>query len=317
MEKKDFKIIFMGTPEFALISLKALVKEKYDLLAVVTQPDRPRGRGKKVIFSPVKEYALAAGLTCLQPVKAKNPEFVKLLKLLAPDLLVTAAYGQILPREVLAIPSQGAINVHASLLPHYRGAAPVHRAIMNGEKETGVTIYYMDVGMDTGDIILQEKVRIKEGETTGELQYRLAVLGKEVLLKAVSLIREKKASRIPQNNQEASNAPLLKREEEKIDWSWEGKKIVNLINALSPVPGAYTFFEQRRVKIRRASYLFCQGEQGSVIKVTKEGILVAAGEGGVMLKEVQPAGKKVMTAAEFSRGYGLVVGTRMRRCVNK
>lgn len=310
MKKEDFKIVFMGTPEFALTSLKGLLEGGCKPVAVVTQPDRPRGRGKKVTPSPVKEYAMAAGLPCLQPVKARNSEFVESLKLLAPDLLVTAAYGQILSREVLAIPSLGAINVHASLLPHYRGAAPVHRAIMAGERETGITIYYMDAGMDTGEIILQEKIRIKEGETTGELQDRLAVLGKEVLLQALSLIRAKKASRTPQNNQEASYAPLLKREEEKIDWSWEGKKIVNLINALSPVPGAYTSFEQRRIKIRRASYLSCQGEQGSVLQVAKEGILVAAGEGGVLLKEVQPAGKKVMTAAEFSRGYGLVVGKK-------
>ncbi len=302
------KIVFMGTPEFALISLKGLLEEKYNLVAVVTQPDRPQGRGKKITPSPVKEYALEANLPCLQPVSVRNPEFIKSLRLLTPDLLVTAAYGQILPSKILAIPSLGAINVHASLLPRYRGAAPVHRAIMAGEGETGATIYYMDAGMDTGDIILQEKIRIEEDETTGELQSRLAVLGKEVLLKAVSLIREKRAARTPQNNQEVSYAPLLRREEEKINWSWGGKRIVNLINSLSPVPGAYTYFEQRRVKIRRAAYLFCQGKQGSVIQVTKEGILVAAGEGGVMLKEVQPAGKKVMTAAEFSRGYGLVVG---------
>ncbi len=307
MYLSDIKIIFMGTPKFALPSLEGLL-ENYKLEHVVTQPDRPRGRGKKVVPSPVKEFAITKGLNCFQPEKVKDSNFLEQLAAIKPDLIVTAAYGQILSKELLAIPSLGSLNVHPSLLPLYRGAAPIQRTIMAGDKETGVTIYYMDEGMDSGEIILQEKTVIKEGETAGELHDRLSYLGVEILLKAIELITDNRASSYPQDHNKATYAAPITREEEEIDWLLDGKTVTNKINGLSPNPGAFTYFRGKRLKIFKANFTFDEGKKGTVIEVLDDGFVVGTNEGSVFIGEVQPAGKKIMTASAFIRGYNLDKG---------
>lgn len=303
-----FDIIFMGTPEFAIPSLKALVYNNYGIKAVVTQPVKPRGRGKKPLATPVKEYALSTGLPCLEPHNLREKGFLEDLRELRPSLAVTAAYGKMLPPEVLRIPSLGCINVHPSLLPLYRGAAPVQRAIMDGARETGVTIYYMDKGMDSGDIILQEKVIIKREETGGELLARLAAVGAEALLRAVALIAAGNAQRVPQDPLKATPAPSIGREDERIDWTLDAAVVASRINGLSPSPGAHALFRGRRLKIMRAAPSPRSGTAGTIVDLGQDVFEVAAGSGAVLVREVQPEGKRVMSAADFMRGYRLNLG---------
>jgi methionyl-tRNA formyltransferase len=306
----DFGIIFMGTPEFAIPSLKALVYNNYEIKAVVTQPQKPRGRGRKTLAVPVKEYALAKGLPCLEPHDLRERGFLEGLKELSPSLVVTAAYGKILPPQVLQIPALGCINVHPSLLPLYRGAAPVQRAIMAGARETGVTIYYMDKGMDTGDIILQKKVAIHPGETGGELLARLAAEGARSLLEAVALMAAGNAPRVPQDHPRATKAPPLSREDERIDWTLAAALVASRINGLSPSPGAYTLFRGKRLKIMRALPTPGAGTAGTILAMGKSAFEVAAGSGAVRVREVQPEGKRVMPAEDFMRGYRLDLGEK-------
>lgn len=297
------KVIFMGTPAFALPSLRALVYNKYRVMAVVTQPDKPRGRGRNLAPTPVKEYALKQGLNCLEPDKLRDPGFLQTVRDLSPSLIVTAAYGKILPPDLLDIPPLGCINLHPSLLPLYRGAAPVQRAVMDKAGETGVTVYVMDEGMDSGDILLQEKVPLKKGETAGELMGRLAEKGASTLLKAAALLAGGKAAPRPQDHRRATYAPPIRREEELIDWFRDGEAVASHINGLSPSPGAYGFFRGRRLKVLRALPAEGSGQAGQVLGLRREGILVAAGSGAVLLCDVRPEGKKTMSAGEFIRGY--------------
>lgn len=308
----DFSIIYMGTPKFAIPSLKALVYNKYTVKAVVTQGEKPRGRGNKALATPVKEFAVQNGLPCLEPSNLRDPGFLADIRELNPTLVVTAAYGKILPPEVLEIPSLGCINLHASLLPLYRGAAPVQRALMAGALETGVTIYYMDKGMDTGDIILQEKVAIGAGETAGELLSRLATEGAKALLKAVSLIQAGNAPRVPQDHGRATKAPPLRREEERIDWSLDAAVVASRINGLSPSPGAYTIFRGKRLKILGATPSPKSGPAGRILALGKDAFEVAAGSGAVLIRHVQPEGKRIMPAADFMRGYRLHLGEELQ-----
>ncbi|NLK51738.1 MAG: methionyl-tRNA formyltransferase [Syntrophomonadaceae bacterium] len=305
------RIVFMGSADFAVPSLEALVKAEYDLLAVVTQPDRPRGRGRKLAFTPVKEKALELGLPLYQPVSARSPEFAAWLRQLNPDIAVVVAYGQILPVEVLAIPVHGGINVHASLLPRYRGAAPVHWAVLQGEKVTGVSTMYMDVGMDTGDIILQQSIPISEEATAGEIYDWLAREGATLLVKTLQLIQEGKAPRLPQEASAATYAPALQREDEKIDWTKPAEDIRNQIRGLNPWPGAYTEWEGKVLKVWRAQkWDGPDHEEGTFYQpgriqgiVKNQGILVQTGKGLLLLTEVQPTGKQRMKAVDFCRGY--------------
>lgn len=306
-----FKVIFMGTPDFAVPCLRALVEMGENVVSVITQPDREKGRGKKIQISPVKKFALAQGLPVLQPDKVKQREFKEIIKQIAPDLIVVVAYGQILDKEILEIPPYGCINVHASLLPKYRGAAPIQHAILNGEKITGITTMYMDEGMDTGDIIYEEELVIKEEETFGELHDRMALLGAKTLIKTIEGIKLGKAPRISQNEQLATYAPKIKKEDERIDWTRSAEHIYNQIRALYPFPGAYTEMNGKIVKITKAKVSTGDVGQipGTIIKINpKEGFFVQSGEGSLFVEKVKPEGKKEMTVKQYLLGNSLKVG---------
>lgn len=244
------KIIFMGTPDFAKESLKAIYEAGHEILGVVTNPDKAKGRGMKVSESPVKEYALLKNLKIYQPEKVrKNEEFIEEIKNLKPDVICVVAYGKILPKEILEIPKLGCINVHGSLLPKYRGAAPIQWAVINGEKVTGITTMYMDIGMDTGDMILKKEIEIGADETTGELWERLSKIGGELLVETLEKIENGTAPRIPQG-EEFSNAPMLDKEMSKIDWNNKtAQEIKNLVRGLNPIMGTYTFLNGKKIKI--------------------------------------------------------------------
>ena len=243
------KIIYMGTPDFAKESLEAIYNAGHEILAVVTNPDKPKGRGMKMMESPVKRYAVEKGLKIYQPEKVKNnTQFIEEMKELKPDVICVVAYGKILPKEILDIPSKGCINVHGSLLPKYRGAAPIQWAIINGEKTTGVTTMYMDIGMDTGDMILKKETAIGENETTGELWKRLAKIGAELLVETLQKIEDGTAPRIPQGEQ-FTMAPMLNKEMSKIDWkNKSAEQIKNLVRGLNPIMGTYSYINEKKVK---------------------------------------------------------------------
>ena len=310
MEK--IRVVFMGTPDFAVPCLEMLVREQYDVVAVVTQPDRPRGRGQKVTYSPVKEAALAHGLSVLQPKKISDAEAIAELSALQPDLMVVVAYGQILPPALLDLPRFGCINVHASLLPEYRGAAPIHWALLNGETLTGITTMHMDVGMDTGDMILKKELAIGPDMTTGELHDALQAIGAQLLSDTLRLLLQGDAPRTPQGGG-ATYAPLLKRELEKVDWHKKAGVIHNQVRGLNPWPGAYASFNDRGLKVWRTRLignegLELQGEPGEILAMTENGFLVAAGEGVLEVLEVQPESKRRMEAKDFAAGYQLKPG---------
>lgn len=301
------KVVFMGTPDFAVPCLDMLVQQNYDVVAVVTQPDRPKGRGQKLTSSPIKVRALEYGITVLQPVKIKEYDTIVQLTALKPDLIVVVAFGQFLPEALLKLPPLGCINVHASLLPHYRGAAPIHWAVINGEKFTGVTTMYMDIGMDTGDMILKAETPINEYDTTGQLHDRLSQMGADILEKTIRLILDGKAPRIPQDHNQATYAPLLTRDLEKIDWQRSAVKIHNLVRGLNPWPGAYCQYNGNNLKIweTRVHDTNYDGQCGKIREITSEGILVETGKGIIELLTVQPENKRRMKARDYAFGYGL------------
>ena len=316
------RIVFMGSADFAVPTLEALVKVNHDVLAVVTQPDRPRGRGQKLAVTPVKESAINLQLPVYQPCSAHTAEFSEWLRQLAPAVVVVVAYGQILPLEILNIPPQGCINVHASLLPQYRGAAPIHWAVMQGEKVTGVSTMFMDAGMDTGDVILQQQVSLPEEATSGDLYPLLAQDGASLLLRTLELMEEGPVPRVPQDPAMATYASSLSRKDEVINWSKSAEAVRNQIRGLNPWPGAYTEFAGKVLKVWRAQRWEAKGNTeffvipgdgrrpGQVVGVVKDtGLLVQTGEGLLLLTEVQPTGKKKMNAADFSRGYRIEIGT--------
>jgi len=318
----------MGTPDFALESLKCLCKANYEIIGVVTNVDKPKGRGMKMIATPVKEYALEKGFEVYQPEKVKNNvEFINEIKTLNPDLIVVVAYGKILPKEILDIPKYGCINVHASLLPKYRGAAPIQWAVLNGDKLTGVTTMYMDVGMDTGDIILKEEVSIGEDETTGELWDRLSKIGGELLVKTVKQIEIEAAPRTKQP-EEFTMAPMLNKEMAKIDW--ENKKAIeikNLVRGLNPIMGAYTFLNDKKIKfwkvqvlsneeliklfpeLEEYSYKIQELNPGTVMFASsKKGLFIKANEGIISVLEIQGENAKKMPIYDFLRGNDICAG---------
>ncbi|AWB46953.1 methionyl-tRNA formyltransferase [Paenibacillus sp. CAA11] len=297
----------MGTPAFAVPSLEMLINEGYNVVGVVTQPDRPQGRKRILTPTPVKEAALAHGLPVLQPQRMRAPEAVAEVAALAPDLIVTAAYGQILPKQVLDLPKHGCLNVHGSLLPKYRGGAPIQRAIINGEKETGITLMYMAEGLDTGDMIAHKIVPILDEDTSGTMFEKLSVAGAELLKEQLPLILEGKAERIPQNDAESTYASNLTREDERIDWSASSREIYNRVRGLVPFSGGFTLWNEEVFKVWSVELpadSSTQGGQapGTVLDVSSRGIEVSTGDGSVILTRVQPAGKKAMEAAEFVRG---------------
>ena len=267
------KIVFMGTPDFALASLDKLIDGGYEIAAVVTQPDRPKGRGKKLTPPPVKERALGAGLRVLQPERVKDSGFIEALKELSPDIIIVVAYGQILPEEIINLPAMGCINVHASLLPKYRGAAPINWCIINGESRTGVTTMYMDKGMDTGDILLQRETEIGENETAGELHDRLAALGADLLLETLEGLQRNEVERKAQDHSAATYAPQLDRETGRVDWNSDAKSIYNLIRGTNPWPGCYTVYKGERMKLWEAKVLEQSRTAGKVLEAGHGGCL--------------------------------------------
>ncbi|MBQ7884296.1 MAG: methionyl-tRNA formyltransferase [Phascolarctobacterium sp.] len=305
------RIVFMGTPDFAVGSLQALAEAgKYEIVSVITQPDRPKGRGRQMLMTPVKEYALSQGFEVHQPQRVKTPEFVAQLREMNPDLIVVAAFGQLLSQEILEMPKYGCINVHASLLPKYRGAAPIHYAIMQGEEESGVTIMQMDIGMDTGDMLKKVTVPIGENMTMGELHDELKVKGAKLLLEVIEDIEAGRALPEKQNEAEATYASLLKRDMEKIDWSKAATDIHNLVRGFNPAPGAFTKLpDGKNLKIwgSRLTDKTTTAEAGTVIEVTKHSFFVACGAGVLEIVEVQPESKKRMAAQVFINGRGVQV----------
>ncbi|WP_338825351.1 Methionyl-tRNA formyltransferase [Moorella humiferrea] len=304
------RLVFMGTPDFAVPSLRALLDSRNEVVGVVTQPDRPRGRGKRLQPPPVKEAALAAGLPVRQPAAMKEEGFLLGLKAWRPEVIVVVAFGRILPEVVLKMPEKGCINLHASLLPRYRGAAPIHRAVMNGETETGVTTMWMAPQLDAGDIILQERIPIEPDATTGEIHDRLAVIGAELLVRTLDLVAAGRAPRLPQDEALATYAPPLGPEEEIIDWTQPAEKVYNVIRGLNPWPGAYTLRKGSRLKVYGAKILDTTnvGPPGRVEAILEAGFVVQTGRGRLLITAVQPEGKKVMPADAYLRGYPLIPG---------
>ena len=306
------RIVFMGTPDFAVGSLQALCESgKHEILAVVTQPDRPKGRGNKLLQTPVKEYALAQGLTVYQSQKVKTPEFVELLHELQPELIVVAAFGQFLSKEILELPKYGCINVHASLLPKYRGAAPIQYAIIKGEKESGVTIMQMDIGMDTGAMLDKVVVPIAENTTMGELHDALREQGATLLLQVIDKIAAGTAVAEPQDDAQATYATLLDRSMEHIDWSKTAQEVHNLIRGFNPAPSTFTKLPNgKSLKIwgSKMTDKSSAAAAGTVIATGKHSFFVACGEGVLEITEVQPESKKRMPAQVFLNGRGVQEG---------
>jgi len=306
-----WRIVFFGTPSFAIPTLRCLLEGPDEVVGVVTQPDREKGRGRKMIISPIKELALQHGLTLLQPEKVKEEAFQEAVRGLQPDLFVVVAYGQILPKSVLNIPKYGAVNVHASLLPRYRGAAPIAWAILKGEKVTGVTTMVMDEGMDTGDILLQTEVPIGDEETCENLHDRLASLGAQLLLKTLEKMEAGNIRPIPQDHSKATYAPPLKKEDGHIDWRKGAAEIDRHVRAFHPWPGAFTTWGDRLLKIHRGERRerTPAGKPGEVVWVGSDFIEVEAGKDSYLIKEVQLEGRKKMTIREFLSGHSISVGT--------
>lgn len=328
------RLVFMGTPDFAVPALQALVKGGHEVVGVFTQPDRPAGRGKSLKPSPVKVAAEELSLAVFQPEKIKTQEGIDLLRALAPECVIVVAYGQILSREILQLPLRGCINLHASLLPAYRGAAPIHWAVINGETRTGVTTMLMDQGLDTGDMLLKKEISISNEATTGQIHDQLAVLGGGLLLETLKELEMGRLIPTPQTG-ESNYAPLLKREHECLEWSQPAAKLHNQIRGLNPWPGAFTTFRGENVKIWQSALLPTRdrdleseglksesqtsnlepqikaGDPGQILQVQEDRIMVQTGEGILQILTVQPAGKRAMSARDFFNGRHGQVGERL------
>jgi methionyl-tRNA formyltransferase len=306
------KLVFMGTPELAIPTLEALVKSHHEVKLVVTQPDRPAGRHLKIKPTPVKVFALKENLPLRQPFSLKEPEFIEQLKGLRPEAIIVFAYGKLIPKWLLELPRYGCLNIHASLLPKYRGAAPIQRAIMNGERVTGLTIMKMDEGLDTGDIILQKKIEILETDTSGTLAQKMANEAPKLMLTALAGLEGRRLKPQPQDHQRATLAPKIEKVEMQIDWCKPAFEIRNLIRALNPRPGAFTQINGKRLKIWSAEVVKEQADDpGTIIKIDKsKGPIVATAEQSLLLTEVQPENRAKMTGAELIRGYHLREGTK-------
>ncbi len=303
-------IVFMGTPEFAVPSLKKLINE-FDVKAVFTQPDRPKGRGKKLAISPVKEVAIENNIKVYQPVKLrKETEFIDELNKIQPDFIIVVAYGQILPKEVLDIPKYACINLHASLLPKYRGAAPLNWAIINGEKTSGNTSMLMDVGLDTGDMLLKQEVAISDDMTAGELHDILKEEGADLLVTTIEGVRDNKIIPTKQDDSKSCYAPMLNKELAKINWSEKAEDINNLIRGLNPWPVTHTSLDEKSMKIFKAEVLEkdCNELPGTIINVSENGIEVSCGNGSLLIKRIQFPGKKALEVKDYLKGNSVEKG---------
>ncbi len=306
------KVLFMGTPDYAAVTLEKLIASEHELLGVVTQPDKQKGRGQELSFSPVKELALKHGIPIYQPNKVREVDFLDMVRVMAPEVIVVAAFGQILPKALLDIPPYGCINVHGSLLPKYRGAAPIQYSIIDGEGETGITIMYMDAGIDTGDMILQARLPIAENETGGSLFDKMSHLGADLLLEALDQLKAGTALRIPQDNEQATYVKVLSKDMGFLDFSQPAVKLERMIRGLNPWPSAFTYLEGKTLKLWQASVEPLKdnsAKPGQVIELRKDSFVVATGDNALVIKELQLEGKKRMTTDAFLRGYQLAPGT--------
>jgi methionyl-tRNA formyltransferase len=305
------RIIFMGTPEFACPTLQKLIDRKDEVIAVITQPDRPKGRGQQTLPPPVKVLAEQHGIPVLQPVKVRVPEVVESIRQLAPDLIVVVAFGQILPKSLLDIPTHGCINVHASLLPRWRGAAPLNWCIINGDTETGVTTMMMDVGLDTGDMLVKKATPIDPEEDTQSLHDRLSVLGADALAETLDLLDAGKLVREKQDDALTCYASMLKKEDGLIDWSKDPRSIKNLVRGMTPWPGTYTYLDGKMLKVYRVKAAEGKGMPGTVIGTGRPGLEVACNDGSVVIEELQLEGKKRLPAGDFLAGYKIAPGATL------
>lgn len=309
------KLLFMGTPDFSLPALQTLFESRHEIIAVVTQPDKPKGRGKGVQMTPVKARALELGIPVYQPERVRAAEFAEVLKGLAPDVIVVIAFGQILSREVLDIPRYGCINIHASLLPKYRGASPVQWAVINGEKETGVTTMMMDEGLDTGDMLEKLVIPLDKKETGGSLFEKVSIAGGELIISTLEKLEQGTLNRTPQGKEGVSYVNIIKKSMGDIDWTMAAADIERLIRGLNPWPSAYTRWNNRMVKIWDADVLQdeYEGICGQVIAAEKERFYVKTGKGTLAIRSLQPEGKKRMDTDAFLRGYPVAAGTVLER----
>lgn len=308
------RIVFMGTPAFACPTLQTLIDRGEKVVAVVTQPDRPKGRGQQTLPPPVKVLAEEHGIPVLQPVKVRHPEAIEEIRALNPDLIVVVAFGQILPKALLDIPPKGCINVHASLLPRYRGAAPLNWCIINGENETGVTTMLMDVGLDTGDMLLKRATLIDPDEDTSSLHDRLSVIGAELLAETIDLAAQGKLAPQKQDDSLTCYAPMMKKEDGLIDWQKDAAAIKNQVRGMTPWPGAYSHLDEKLLKVYRVQGASGEGQPGEVLAAGRDGIEVACGTGSILIHELQLEGKKRLPAAEFLAGCklerGMLIGKK-------
>jgi methionyl-tRNA formyltransferase len=300
----------MGTPQFAVGPLRALAASGHEIAGVVARTDKPAGRGRSLTAPPVKVAAEEMKLPVFQPKRVREPAFIDQLRLIGPDAIVVAAYGQILPKEILTLPTYGCINIHASLLPFYRGAAPINWAIIRGETQTGITIMQMDEGMDTGAVLLQESVVIGTDDTAGSLTEKLSALGAKLITTALALIADGKLRPAPQDGSRATLAPLLKKEDGAIDWKLPAAEIHNRVRGLSPWPGAYTFLEGKALKIIASQAVSGAGELGLLYERDKNTLEIGTGSGLLRIARIQPEGKRPMTAGEFLRGHRGLAGKK-------
>ena len=304
------RVVFMGTPDFAVQSLNALVDAGHEVTAVITQPDRPKGRGNKMAFPEVKTRALELGLPVHQPDSVKDEAFLELLKSYDPEVIVVVAFGRILPQAVVDLPQYGCVNVHGSLLPEYRGAAPIQRAVLDGRKETGVTTMRMDIGMDTGDMLMQATLPITDEDTTGTMFDKLAELGGKVLIDTLAGLENGTVVPVKQDDSKATHAARILKEDEVIRWEDSAEKIFCQIRGLSPAPGAYTWWNGERLKLWKARISDRETGKapGTVVAISKNALTVQTGKGCLEVLELQPAGKKAMPAQAFSNGAGVAEG---------
>lgn len=298
------KLLFAGTSQFAVPTLEHLIASKHEVLAVITQPDKPKGRGKSLNTSPIKDIALSHNIPVLQPIKINSPESIQEIKSFDVDTIVVVAYGQKIPKTLLEWPKYGMVNVHGSLLPKYRGAAPIQHAIIAGENETGVTTMLMDEGWDTGDMLLQQSLNINSDENAAELASKLSIIGAKLLIETLQKLETNGITPIPQDNATASYAPSLKPDAGVIDWNQPAINIVNLIRGCTPKPGAFTEIFNIKTKIWTAKHLenLANSSVGEIVEINKEGIVIAAGDGCILIKELQPESRKRMLAIDFARG---------------
>ena len=308
------RIVFMGTPKFSVPSLAALLTSEHGVVGVVTQPDRPKGRGQELAASPIKQLAIQHKIPILQPLKMKDPAFLDALSVWKPDLIAVTAFGRILPKVILDLPPLGCVNVHASLLPKYRGAGPIQWALIRGERETGITTMLMDEGMDTGAVLLQEKVLIAPDDSAGTLSSKLADVGGRLLIETIARLEKGALVPQPQDHARATMAPLLKKEDGLLDWTLPALELANRVRGLSPWPGAYTYLGEDRWVIWKASVhdgSAAAGPPGTVMNATKEGLLVATGSGVLRIMEFQPANSRRMSVAQYLAGHTLPPGLRL------